>query len=78
MGSMSELNDILDEEQERTPIGPTPIVLNPKVDDEETILCCPECDEEIRCWASNHENPIIEYRCGCENLRRFKVRGVSD
>ena len=75
---MIERNDrdsLLDDVKERTPVGQTPIVLNPKVTSEETVLCCPECEEEIRCWASSHESPTIEYRCGCDELRRFKIHG---
>lgn len=70
MGSMFGNTD-----QERTPVAQTPIVLNPKVNGEDTVLCCPECGEEISCWASNHDTPLIEYRCGCDELRRFKIKG---
>lgn len=65
-----------DTDPQRTPVQ-TPIVLNPKVNGEDTVLCCPECGEEIECWTSNHETPLVEYRCGCEELRRFRVKGVD-
>lgn len=60
----------------RTPVGETSIVLNPKVDETETVLTCPQCDEEIQCWSAPDGFPI-EYRCGCDQLRRFKVRGTD-
>jgi hypothetical protein len=63
--------------QQRTPVGATPIVLNPKLSGDATPLCCPNCGEEIQCTSPNKEG-VFEYRCGCPNLRKFKIKGVEN
>jgi hypothetical protein len=67
----------LGEPQQRTPIGGTPIVLNPKVSSDATALRCPDCGEEIAA-ESFKDGAIIEYRCGCEDLKKYKIAGVDD
>ena len=71
---LEDLN--VDQERERTPIGGTPIVLNPKVDDDAIALCCPECGEEIAAESFKH-GMVVEYRCGCDDLQKFKISGVQ-
>jgi len=66
--------DVFDDDRQRTPIGATPIVLNPKVDGDATALCCPECGEEIAA-ESFKDGEVVEYRCGCDELQKFKVAG---
>ena len=70
--------DIFDDEDEheRTPIGGTPIVLNPKVDDDATALCCPDCGKEIAAETFK-DGAIVEYRCGCDELQKFKIAGAD-
>lgn len=65
-----------DDERERTPIGATPIVLNPKSDGDATALCCPDCGEEIAA-ESFKDGVVVEYRCGCDELQKFKISGVD-
>jgi hypothetical protein len=65
---------LFDDDRERTPIGGTPIVLNPKVNEEPTALCCPDCGEEIAA-ESFKDGSIVEYRCGCDELHKFKIAG---
>jgi hypothetical protein len=70
--------DIFDDEdeRERTPIGGTPIVLNPKVDGDATALSCPDCGEEIAAETFK-DGAIVEYRCGCDELKKFKIAGAD-
>lgn len=68
---------MIDGARERTPVGATPITLNPKVDGDATVLRCPECGEEIQCWSAPKRD-LFEYHCGCEELRKFKIRRAPD
>lgn len=61
-------------DQSLTPIDAESLTLNPKVDDQPLDLRCPACDEVIQ----GVEGPGAEYRCGCDELRRFRIRGSDD
>lgn len=78
--SIFDDDDLLDTDDDRvrTPVKETPIVLNPKVDDDPLDLRCPACDAVIRCWSAPADHPVVEYRCECDDLRVFRVRGVPD
>jgi hypothetical protein len=54
-----------------TPIPADSVVINPKIDEEPLDLECPECGEVIEGVSGNE----AEYRCGCDELRRFRVKG---
>jgi hypothetical protein len=54
------------------------ITLNPKVRSEEVLtLQCPECSEPISCEGTD-QGMSYEFRCGCDELRRFKVPGHDE
>lgn len=77
----TDVEDILDNdedesERQRTPVGATPIVLNPDVDDAPTPLQCPACEEPVRC-VDLPEEGYFEYRCGCDHKRRFEITGAQ-
>ena len=64
------------DDRQRTPIGATPIVLNPKVEGDATALCCPDCGDEIAA-ESFKDGAVVEYRCGCDDLQKFRIRGAE-
>lgn len=54
-----------------TPIAAETVVFNPKADGPDYDLRCPECEAKIEGVAGNG----AEYRCDCDELHRFRIRG---
>lgn len=75
-GAELDIFDDDDDERERTPIGGTPIVLNTKVEGDAMALCCPDCEEEISAETFK-DGAVVEYRCGCDDLQKFKIAGAD-
>lgn len=71
-----ELPD-LDTEPVKTPMSGR-LVLNPKVKDSGINPLCPHCEEPIRRLDGGSDDfPIVEFRCGCEELRYFEFEEVD-
>lgn len=65
----SRSSDLLGEDYIQTPASGR-LTLNPKVKAEPRVPLCPDCEERIE--RVEHPNKLVEFRCGCDDLRYFE------
>lgn len=53
------------------------LIVNPKVDDDPLPLSCPDCTEAVE-GVVTPNGLEVEYRCGCDELRKFEIQEAPE